>query len=71
MAIDPRVEVEVADLRHDVIAKCTNLKTAVAQLNGDATEAQLELIGLMEKHARALAERFAAYAARRRGSRGK
>lgn len=69
MATDPKTE--LADLRHDVMAKCANFKTAAAQLRGESTAAELELVGLMEEQARALAERFAAYAARRRGGRGK
>ncbi|MEK7232920.1 MAG: hypothetical protein AAB268_03825 [Elusimicrobiota bacterium] len=57
----------LADLRHDVNAKCSNLKRAAANLRGESTDKELKLVGLMEEQARALAERFAAYAAALRG----
>lgn len=69
MAIDPAIELE--DLRHDVNAKCGNLKTAAAQLRGESTEREFELSRLMEEQARVLAERVAAYAAALRGGRRK
>lgn len=58
---------ELADLRHDVMAKCTTLKTAVAQLRGDSAKADLDLLDLMEQQARSLAEVLGTYAAKQRG----
>lgn len=61
MATDPKAG--LADLRHEVIAKCGNLKTAVGQLTGEATASQIELAELMKEQARYLSERISAYAA--------
>lgn len=69
MTIDPSIE--LADLRHDVKAKCGNLKTAAAQLRGESTEREFELARLMEEQARVLADRVATYAAAMRGGRRK
>ena len=62
---------ELADLRHDINAKCPNLKRAAAQLRGEATDRELKLVRLMEEQARSLAERIAAYAAMLRDGRRK
>lgn len=69
MATDPLAE--LADLRHEVNAKCPNLKTAAAQLRGENTDREHELVRLMEEQARSLAERFASYAAALRAGRRK
>lgn len=63
MEIDPRRE--LADVRHDINSKCANLKTAAAQLSGESTSEELELLALMDEQARALAQRISAYAAMR------
>lgn len=62
---------ELADLRHDINAKCPNLKTAAAQLRGEATDRELKLVRLMEEQARAVVERIAAYGATLRNGRRK
>jgi len=69
MATD--LDAELADLRHDINAKCPNLKTAAAQLRGESTDRELELVRLMEEQARAVAERIAAYGAMLRDGRRK
>lgn len=69
MAIDPAAE--LADLRHDIYSKCTNLKAAAARLRGESTEAELELLKLMSEQARSLADSLAAYETGRRGDRRK
>ncbi len=69
MATDPSAE--LADLRHDINAKCPNLKTAAAQLRGEATDRELKLVQLMEEQARSVAERIAAYGAMLRDGRRK
>lgn len=56
---------ELSDLRHDVVTKCMNIKTAVIELRGTATADELELVALMSDQARELAERIDAYAAAR------
>lgn len=67
MAID--LAAELADMRHDINAKCPNLKTAAAQLRGEATDRELKLVRLMEEQARSVAERIAAYGATLRAGR--
>lgn len=57
MANDPAL----TDLLHDVNAKCTNLKRAAAQLRGEPTAEERELLRLMSEQARALADKIAAY----------
>ncbi|MBI5247548.1 MAG: hypothetical protein HY923_10230 [Elusimicrobia bacterium] len=62
---------ELVDLRHDINAKCPNLKTAAAQLRGEVTDKELKLVRLMEEQARSLTERIAAYGAMLRDGRRK
>ncbi len=69
--MEPDLAAELADLRHDINAKCSNLKTAAAQLHGEATDRELKLVRLMEEQARSVAKRMAAYAAALRGGRRK
>lgn len=69
MAIDPRRDLE--DVRHDINSKCANLKTAAAQLRGESTDEEHELLRLMDEQARALAARISAYVAERAGHRRK
>lgn len=61
----------LARLRHDVNGKCANLKNAAALLKGEESKDELELLDLMTKQARSLADEIAAYEARRRGDRPK
>ena len=61
----------LADLVHDIQGKCTNLKSAAAMLRGGASKEELELLGLMSRQARSLADEISAYEARRRGERPK
>ncbi len=62
---------ELADLRHDVNAKCANLKTGAAQLRGEPTDDEFELARMMSEQARYLIARIAAYEAILRGGRRK
>ena len=62
---------ELADLRHDILAKCSNLKAAVVQLKGRSTADELELIRLMQDQARDVSDRLDAYARSRGVTDGK
>lgn len=63
-------EGELADLRHDVLTKCSNLKAAVVQLKGRSSADELELVQLMRDQAREVADHLDSYA-RARGIPGK
>lgn len=59
----------LASFVHDVKGKCANLKSAAAMLRGEASKEEHELLGLMRRQARSLADEISAYEARRRGER--
>jgi 1,2-phenylacetyl-CoA epoxidase catalytic subunit len=65
VATDPAL----AKLKHDVNGQCANLKAAAAQLSGEDSEDELELLRLMSERARVLADGIAAYEKSRRGGR--
>jgi signal transduction histidine kinase len=62
-------DLSLATLVHDINGKCTNLKSAAALLRGAAPKDELELLALMSKQARSLADAISAYEALRRGER--
>jgi hypothetical protein len=59
----------LSNLVHDINGKCANLKSAAALLRDAPSKGELELLGMMSKQARSLADAIAAYEARRRGER--
>ena len=61
----------LASLVHDINGKCANLKSAAAMLRGEVSKEEQELLGLMSRQARSLADSISAYEALRRGERAK
>ncbi|HAZ07653.1 MAG TPA: hypothetical protein DCZ01_03810 [Elusimicrobia bacterium] len=59
----------LTSLVHDIKAKCANLKSAAAMLRGEASKEEHELLRLMSRQARSLADEISAYQARRLGER--
>ena len=64
-----RSDKHLASLVHDINGKCANLRSAAALLRGETSKDDLELLGLMSKQARSLADAISAYEALRRGER--
>jgi hypothetical protein len=58
-------------LVHDVNGKCSSIRGAVTMLRGEDSKDELELVALMSRAARSLAELLSAYETRRLGGRPK
>lgn len=61
----------LSSLVHDINGKCSNLKSAAALLRGESSKEELELLALMSKQARSLADAISSYESLRRGERPK
>ena len=61
----------LANLVHDINGKCSNLKSAAALLRGESSKEELELLDLMSKQARSLADAISSYEVLRRSERPK
>ncbi|OGR90854.1 MAG: hypothetical protein A2V88_17980 [Elusimicrobia bacterium RBG_16_66_12] len=59
----------LVSLLHDIKGTCANLKSAAAMLRGEDSKEERELLGLMSRQARSLADEISAYQARRLGER--